>query len=283
MINKTKNTLLITTITLTAILIVGSSIQLASAYEVDTHYHWTFFLALYVGFDWDEAHLIASGDYRQDETGLVAGGPVDPINHPLTANPNNFEWHALSLDDTAKQQRLTVLKQRALAEQNIDMKLVKFGQYLHYQQDMEPHDGYNSLKGHLLDFHAPDSPGWDKGKFERTTLSTLTSLNMLLLDLDRPQKALNIPEDIQPLINEIYDQSSYWRPFENSGQEKNRATIEQAIPNLPTSIPLDTEWTIDRPLIPDIIQGQFDTTNSNNRGDPIVPTWQVHHGYGRIG
>lgn len=59
-------------ILIVTILGIGASLQPVSAYEIDTHYHWTFFLALYVGFSWDEAHLIASGDQRMDDTELVA-------------------------------------------------------------------------------------------------------------------------------------------------------------------------------------------------------------------
>jgi hypothetical protein len=254
--------------------------QPVSAYEVDTHYHWTFFLALYVGFSWDEAHLIASGDQRMDETDLVAGTP-ETIRHPLTANPNNFEWHALNRDNSLKDKRLEELKQKALDEPDIDMKLVKFGQYLHYLQDMEPHDTYGSFYGHFIPGHKPDSPANNKEKFEITIFNTLDSLNDLLVHLNRPQKVID-KTIILPIIDEVVNQSKPGR-FSNSGHAANKVTVENAIMNLANSenldVPSDIQWDGDRPLIQKVIKGGFNVSHDLDRGEPTKHTWDTdqHH------
>ncbi len=257
---KTKNTFLLTLIIISVIFSIGISIPPVSAYEIDIHYHFTFFLALYVGFSWDEAHLIASGNQRMDETGLVADGPVNLILNPLTPNPNNFEWHALNEDLGDKIDRLSYLKQRAFDEADINTKLVMFGQYLHYEQDLLPHNGYGSYFGHVIQGHEPDSPRYAFLNFNTTTFLTLYSLNDLLENLSRPQKTLN-NDDIRPIIDDIYGQSDYYL-VGNVGHDANRSTIEEAIGNL-----IEKEDIPEPPLIPDVIQGQFKLV-SPDRGDP---------------
>ena len=40
-------------------------------YELDSHYYLRFGLSLSTCFDWDEAHLIASGDWNLDANGAT--------------------------------------------------------------------------------------------------------------------------------------------------------------------------------------------------------------------
>ena len=168
------------------------------------------------------------------------------------------------------------------------MKLVKFGQYLHYLQDMEPHDTYGSLWGHAVPGHAPDSPGNDKSKFEITTSETLLSLNELLVNLDRSPKTIDMDNIIQPIIDEIVSQSSSGTlyPHTNKGHADNRVTIETAMENLlkpeNLDVPFGIQWVGSRPLIPNVLEGEFNESNDSDRGEPIEKTWPANQHHSRM-
>ncbi|WP_268541933.1 HYR domain-containing protein [Candidatus Nitrosotenuis cloacae] len=139
----------------------------AFAYEKENHYWLKIALALNCGFTLDEARLIGIGDFSIDE---------DPDTQPVRSgsdqsNPK-WKWHALPTEnpDTDKnavskgnqqiKQRQHELYERAMNEKNTPLKLFKFGQYLHYQEDKWSHWGYTTGMGHAVPNITPgmDSP-----------------------------------------------------------------------------------------------------------------------------
>lgn len=150
-------------------LLVGSIsfTNFAFAYEKENHYWLKIALALNCGFTLDEARLISVGDFSIDE---------DPDTQPIRSgsdksNPK-WKWHALPTDnpDVDKnevskgnqqiKQRQHELYDRAMNEKDTTMKLFKFGQYLHYQEDKWSHWGYTTGMGHAVPNVVPgmDSP-----------------------------------------------------------------------------------------------------------------------------
>jgi hypothetical protein len=120
---------------LTLILMVPS---LAHGYSGDVHYYLTFATSLAACFDWDEAHLIASANYLVDKNRATTAE-----KHPLQTH-NKINWHAFDRNE----ERFNALWERALAEEDPNLQLVKLGQFLHFISDWESHYGYGVRMGH---------------------------------------------------------------------------------------------------------------------------------------
>ena len=112
--------------------------SLAHGYGGDTHYYLRYALALEACFDWDEAHLIASADYMVDKNRSTTAE-----KHPFQEH-NKINWHAFNRNE----ERFNALWERALAEDDPELQLVKLAQFLHYITDWESHFGYGTRIGH---------------------------------------------------------------------------------------------------------------------------------------
>ena len=110
-------------------LLVGSLLAppAARAFVLDSHYYLTFGLALGTCFDWDEAHIIASGNFMLDRN------KTTKAEANFLKVRNKRIWHAFGHDD----ERLNILWARALEETDPDLRLMKFGQALHFIMDWE--------------------------------------------------------------------------------------------------------------------------------------------------
>lgn len=134
-----------------------TSTNFVSAYEKENHYWLKMAIALNCGFSLDESRLISVGDFSIDE---------DPDTQPVrsgtgTDNPK-WKWHALptknpdvdkndaSSGNQQIKQRQHELYDRALNDKDASMRLFKFGQYLHYQEDKWSHWGYTTGAGHAI-------------------------------------------------------------------------------------------------------------------------------------
>lgn len=159
----------------------------ASAYSNDTHYYLRFSLALSTCFNWDEAHLIASGDIGMDENSTVSA-EMNPIGMQNKAN-----WHAFGHSD----RRYRELWLRAQAEPDLERRLIKLGQFMHFAEDWESHAGYGVRMGHARDTYRgrdPDSLANDPAKNHRMVQASLDHLLKTCQDLGRmtedPDKVL---------------------------------------------------------------------------------------------
>lgn len=157
--------------------VVGSAVT-TSAFERDTHYYATYALALTTCFDWEEAHLIASADVMIDGSrGTVA--ELIPTNRR-----NKAAWHAFGHNV----ERYYELWQRALAEPSDELRLIAFGQFLHYLQDWESHAGYPVHLGHAKATvlgHDPDSMARSEARTRHSIQATLDHMALLCRELDR--------------------------------------------------------------------------------------------------
>ena len=111
------------------------------AYELDSHYYLRFGLSLSTCFDWDEAHLIASGDWNMDANGSTHA-EMNPVQ-----KSNKINWHAFGHSD----KRFRELWLRSVAEEDLELRLIKLGQFMHFLEDWESHAGYGIRIGHARD------------------------------------------------------------------------------------------------------------------------------------
>ncbi len=102
-----------------------------SAYEIDTHYYLRFGLATSTCFDWHEAHLIASGDWGMDENASTHA-EMNPVQVR-----NKIDFHAFGHSDA----RFRELWVRSRTELDLDLRLIKLGQFMHFLEDWESHAG----------------------------------------------------------------------------------------------------------------------------------------------
>jgi hypothetical protein len=150
----------------------------ASAFERDSHYYLRFGLSLITCFNWEESHLIASGDWAMDEN-RVTTAEMNPIQHR-----NKIQWHAFGHSD----QRFNELWQRSREEKDLKRRLVLLGQFLHFLEDWEAHAGYGVRMGHAratFSGRDPDSLGNNKIKNRRMVQSALEHLLRTCEDLER--------------------------------------------------------------------------------------------------
>ncbi|MEH6544128.1 MAG: hypothetical protein V7721_09315 [Porticoccaceae bacterium] len=121
------------------------------AYEIEMHYWLKFKLALNCGYKFDEARLIAMGDW-----GLDAEPNTQPIRLGGGDDSAKSKWHALPTINPEKfvagagsiKTRQGQLWKRAEKETNPTLRLIYFGQYLHYLEDKWAHWGYTTSIGH---------------------------------------------------------------------------------------------------------------------------------------
>lgn len=158
-------------ITLLVSVLVGAPVQAA---EEHFHYHITFFVALAVGWSWEEAHLIASADLAVDNNEeTVASLEITGNTRFLHVSPKGLRFHCFSAKDDRRASRshtrnsdvldnlasleAQAIRAIALAQQSnnpsdITQALVAIGVYLHCQQDSWFHSGFGGQwDGHALE------------------------------------------------------------------------------------------------------------------------------------
>ncbi len=212
----------------------------SGAFEIDSHYYLTFALALGTCFDWDEAHLIASGDHMVDQNRTTVG-EMNPLR-----TRNKRMWHAFGHSE----EDLNRLWFRAVREKHPELRLVKLGQFLHFLQDWVAHAGYPLGLGHAvatITGRDPDSIAKGRVRSIRMVVATLDHLAKMCAVMGRLPDGIQDP-DIgllkmaewirkDRLMNDLYEESSTrWRiPWGNLSRRgrvilaENRLRIEQFI------------------------------------------------------
>ena len=177
----------------------------SAGFEIGAHYYLRFGLSLSTCFDWDEAHLIASGDWALDENGTTMA-EMNPVQ-----TRNKIEWHAFGHSD----RRFHELWQRSLNEPDLERRLVKLGQFMHFLEDWEAHAGYGIRMGHARDTFRgrdPDSLGNSFPKNHRMVQSALDHLlatceNLGRLDVDRDIRLIEIMNSLyaDALMDDLFE------------------------------------------------------------------------------
>jgi hypothetical protein len=207
-------------------------------YELDSHYYLRFGLSLATCFDWGEGHLIASGDWNMDENGTTTA-EMNPVQRR-----NKIDWHAFGHSD----KRFHELWLRSTAEKDLELRLIKLGQFLHFLEDWEAHAEYGTRMGHARDTYRgrdPDSLASSLAKNHRMVqsaldhlLETCEDLSRLHDDRDRELIVLMAMLFTDGLMDALYEQSDPdWKRgklggFRKAGPEimsANKKRIEEFI------------------------------------------------------
>ena len=180
---------------------------ISAGYELDSHYYLRFGLSLSTCFDWDEAHLIASGDWGMDENGSTTA-EMNPVQ-----TRNKIDWHAFGHSD----RRFHELWLRSTTEQDFELRLIKLGQFMHFLEDWEAHAGYGIRMGHARDTFRgrdPDSLGNSFPKNHRMVQSALDHLlatcdDLGRLDVDRDIRLIEIMKTLYAdgLMDDLFEAS----------------------------------------------------------------------------
>jgi len=208
------------------------------AYEIDTHYYLRFALAMSTCFDWHEAHLIASGDWGMDENASTQA-EMNPVQVR-----NKIDFHAFGHSDA----RFRELWARSRAEPDLDLRLIKLGQFMHFLEDWEAHAGYGIRMGHARDTFRgrdPDSLGNSRASNHRMIqsaldhlLATCDDLGRLDVDPDRELVRLMLWVFRTGFTDVLYEQSNPgwkrgraggFRPEGGEIKAANRRWIEEVI------------------------------------------------------
>jgi hypothetical protein len=200
--------------------------SLASAFERDSHYYLRFGLSLATCFDWEESHLIASGDWGMDEN-RATHAEMNPIQRK-----NKIQWHAFGHSDA----RFHELWQRSREETDLEYRLVKLGQFLHFLEDWESHAGYGVRMGHAratFGGRDPDSLGTSKARNRRMVqsalehlLRTCEDLGRLDSDVDQVLVRMMKTVDDDGLLDELFEASDpAWKKGKLGGFRKEAAEI----------------------------------------------------------
>jgi hypothetical protein len=191
-------------------LLVGSIsfTNFAFAYEKENHYWLKIALALNCGFTLDEARLIGVGDFSIDED-----SDTQPVRSGSDKSNPKWKWHALPTEnpDVDKnevssgnqqiKQRQHELYERAMGEKNTPLKLFKFGQYLHYQEDKWSHWGYTTGMGHAVPnvvpgMDSPDETHANPDHYRYMVFDSMVNLGKLAKSLGKDTQCVS---DLVPL------------------------------------------------------------------------------------
>jgi len=134
-----RTRLALAAVLLSSAILAAVSVQPVLAFDADTHYYLTYYIAFSAGFSQEEARVIASADCSIDSGGTISGFFY------LINNPN---WHGLATH-AINDRRESYLWQRALGALNspewsgtANEKLIPFGQFLHFVQDRYSHEDH---------------------------------------------------------------------------------------------------------------------------------------------
>jgi len=197
----------------------------AGAYAGDTHYYLRFATALLAGFDWEEAHLIASADYMIDRNRSTHAEKNPAQRH------NKANWHAFQRSES----RYFELWERVLGESDPERQLIVLGQFLHFAADWEPHGVFGVRLGHGISTiigHDPDSLGNDAMNNQRMVLQTMDFMMRFRKhsgrpvaggDPDRALARLFLELENEPLMDELYMiNSPRWKTWGVRGKKGKR-------------------------------------------------------------
>jgi hypothetical protein len=199
------------------------------AYSIDTHYYLRFALAMSTCFDWHEAHLIASADWGMDENASTHA-EMNPVQVR-----NKIDFHAFGHSDA----RFRELWIRSRTEPDLDLRLIKLGQFMHFLEDWEAHAGYGIRMGHARDTFRgrdPDSLGNSRASNHRMMqsaldhlLATCDDLGRLDVDRDRDLVRLMLWVFRIELPDVLYEQSNPgWKRGVTGGFRRESRDIKAA-------------------------------------------------------
>jgi beta-lactam-binding protein with PASTA domain len=158
----------------------------ALAYDGDTHYAWTYYLAIHVGYSPRQAYQLASAAWAIDhdaQTGPLHASAADSVsgapNPAIERVWRRFHAFADAVYVGAQPDVNTVGERRREGEETlaaIGARQRNIGAQIHYAQDYFAHNEYDSVRGHAVWGHAPDRIGHGPNRARAMTRKTLELL-----------------------------------------------------------------------------------------------------------
>lgn len=207
----------------------------ALAYEIETHFDLTLYLALKAPcFDFADALLIASSDYSQDSNSSMVA-EKDFVKAAITLDvPNQGNWHALGLPEEVNSRKLELWER--LRKEPVRLKRLHYlGQLLHFDQDSFAHAGFLQGLGHALPTffgNDPDSLAYpDRGQqaIAKTTNAMTSSLNWLEKTCELENSSFPIEfsgADLSLFQTLVKLSDPMWRIWQLGGLGENGAQIQ---------------------------------------------------------
>jgi len=207
---------------LVCVLLIVLTPQISSAYDNDTHFWLTYYLAVKAGYTNTQATQIASAniavDFDKDTEPLLPSFDhwkdwFHPLSHfqnirtqfhalPLTASIFDKEWWnpiKLEINDENLKKAQAIVDARKKQFWEATLKEEENpGLFLHYLQDIFAHNGFTSYVGHAgyyyVDFLDSDAEKAERMAFD--TLKYLIVFRQALLD-EKPSENLLDPESLR--------------------------------------------------------------------------------------
>jgi hypothetical protein len=239
-------------IPLIAVACLLTGVDSARAYDKDTHYALTYYLALILGYTPAQAQQIARLDYSVDDNPETEPLQLRNIVIPWAdAQTPRVKFHAFPdsrnpdpADADAKvNNRLNQLWKEA---QDIGNP----GIFLHFLQDMFAHDGYESCVGHSLNSTIPDYISWDEDEAKRMIRATVFFLGKFR-EAQTGQKSASLSEsDINKLFSLLSKANPWWHGLQY-GKGPNYDNAAAVFKDLGVNVPDYSRYSIDKDGMPE--------------------------------
>jgi hypothetical protein len=255
---------------------------LARAFDDDTHFALTYYLARKLGYTKEEAYKVASADVSVD-----TNDNTSPLG--WTDSDKRRKFHAFPDSDLPEGARQAALQALQDALWDDALKTGNPGAFLHFAQDKISHQDFGNytgqawgLNGHRADFLSADQP-----RARQVTWETVNNLKKFLKEyLGRDAKPL-LRKEIDGVLQQLIDAN----PAPNGLRDRLRrrpdlnkalAIIQKALgEEIPAphkygfntqGAPIDADWDLTGPSLLDRIQGPqrlvFDESQPKYQKDP---------------
>jgi hypothetical protein len=213
----------------------------AEAYEADTHYGWTYYLALHLGCSRRQAYQVASAAFAIDmdpntspmaaKAGETIRGTPNPRIKGIWLKFHAFADHERPVAEHEPFKRDQKNKLRALAARERNP-----GPLVHYNQDYFSHGGYDTRRGHALAGHQPDFLSRDPAKSRRTTDSTLSVIGEFMRSV-LGQEPAGVDGPRLQRIHQVLDELIRVNPYPSRINPTNYDwTCRSGVPIVPRAI-----------------------------------------------
>lgn len=208
----------------------------AHAYDKDTHFALTYYLALKLGYHPTDALMIASTDLAVDQ---------DPKTEPLNPfNPfvlGDFHAFAGSLDSNRAAAQIARREQELW---QLAVQIENPGILLHFVQDKYSHKGFMPPLGQGLSGHWPDYISANKERATAMAQATADYLSKFMREVLKEEPRKLDPKEIERLINVLTKANPVAKVLIEPSYERAQAAIADELGET-TPTPIDFRFDKD--------------------------------------
>ncbi len=208
----------------------------AMAFDDDTHYYLTYYIARKVGYTSQQAYRIANANIAVDYAAVTEPFQIDRklLVHPAyPIEKARIRFHAFQdqkrFGEGESAAGMAAIKEIERWHWDRAKEFMNPGIFLHFLQDEFSHSPlkYASRKGHAEDGHLPDFLSYDPLQSERMARETLTRLQEFwnYSCLKQKRKNVNYDRDIRPVLEELIHVNPYPAKTGNIYSEEGQAYL----------------------------------------------------------